>query len=320
MSNTRLLGIAAGSAAAASWGSGMVLSKKLLLEFEPHSLLLIQLATSVIVLWGVVICRTKCSGMRPASFRWAIGYAWLGSIEPALAYFLALAGLVGATASGATLIQAAESIMIVGVTAIMTRKLPSVHFLGLSFLALLGLSCALNVDGLDVGRSSSPTGIVLLIAGTLSAAVYVVLSGRVARRAPALTIVAAQHSVALALLILIAVFSRFLGGLADATHSLILVGDTVTRAKGVLFCAIGGLLQFALPFPLYMIALQRLPANLAGALLLLTPLMGLVEAHLFLGEQLTVRQWSGSIVALAAVAGLGLINSHQEASGATSLV
>ena len=84
----------------------------------------------------------------------------------------------------------------------------------------------------------------------------------------------------------------------------------VSLGTALLLCAASGLLQFALPFSLYMFALRRLPANVAGALLLLTPLAGLLEAHAFLGEQLTAGQWLASAVALAAVAALSVIGSR----------
>jgi drug/metabolite transporter (DMT)-like permease len=296
MSKSQMIGIAAGTAAAISWGSATVFSKDLLQQFDPVSLLLIQLGTSVVFLWSVVICRTKWARSESSSIRGVAPYAWLGALEPALAYLLCLSGLVSATASGATLIQAAESMMIVGVTATITWKLPSGPFIGLSLVALAALYFALGIAGDDSSGTSSPLGIGLLSAGTLSAAIYVVLSGRVAHRAPAITIIAWQQSVALALTVLAAMVLRPHIGLL--------------HARTLMLCAASGLMQFAVPFSLYMIALQRLPANAAGALLLVTPLAGLIEAHVFLGEQLTLRQWSGSITALAAVAGLGVIGSQ----------
>jgi drug/metabolite transporter (DMT)-like permease len=296
MSKSQMIGIAAGTAAAICWGSATVFSKDLLQQFEPVSLLLIQLGTSVVFLWSLVICRTKWVRSESSSLRGVAPYAWLGALEPALAYLLCLSGLVGATASGATLIQAAESIMIVGVTATLTWKLPSGQFLGLSLVALAALYFALGIEGDDSAAASSPLGIALLSAGTLSAAIYVVLSGRVAHRAPAITIIAWQQSVALAVTVLAAMVLRPHVGLL--------------HARILMLCAASGLMQFAVPFSLYMIALQRLPANVAGALLLVTPLAGLIEAHVFLGEQLTSRQWTGSIAALAAVAALGVIGSQ----------
>jgi drug/metabolite transporter (DMT)-like permease len=298
MSKSQLIGIAAGTAAAISWGSATVFSKDLLQQFEPVSLLLIQLGTSVVFLWFLVLCRTKWARCESPSMSGVVPYAWLGALEPALAYLLCLSGLVSATASGATLIQAAESMMIVGVTATLTWKLPSGQFMGLSLVALAALYFALGIAGDESVGASSPLGIGLLSAGTLSAAVYVVLSGRVAHRAPAITIIAWQQSVALALTVLAALVLRPAIGLPDAGR--------------LMLCAASGLMQFAVPFSLYMIALQRLPANVAGALLLVTPVAGLIEAHVFLGEQLSLRQWTGSIVALAAVAGLGVIGSQNK--------
>jgi drug/metabolite transporter (DMT)-like permease len=318
MSKAQMIGIAAGAAAAISWGSATVFSKDLLQQFEPVSLLLIQLGTSVVFLWALVICRTKWAQSEAPSLRKVAPYAWLGALEPALAYLLCLSGLVSATASGATLIQAAESIMIVGVTATITRKLPSGEFIGLSLVALAALYFALGIESDDSPGDNSPLGIVLLSAGTLSAAIYVVLSGRVAHRAPAITIIAWQQSVALALTVSATVVLRPHTGVPHAAADATLIREIHVNAKILILCALSGLMQFAVPFSLYMVALQRLPANVAGAMLLVTPLAGLLEAHAFLGEQLTMRQWMGSLVALAAVAGLGVIGSQTKAVAAPS--
>jgi drug/metabolite transporter (DMT)-like permease len=312
MRNPHLIGIAAGAGAAVSWGSATVLSKDLLQDFDPVSLLLIQLAASVALLWCVIIVRGWRAGAAAPSLRGVASYAWLGALEPALAYFLFLWGLVATTASGATLIQASESIMIVGVTTIITRKFPSNRFLGLFLVALAALYCALNVEGDGAAKTSSPLGIALLSAGTFSAAIYVVLSGRVAHSAPALNIIAWQQSVALALIVLVVAVLKISGVGSHVVLAAVLAREAVANARTVLLCAACGLLQFAVPFSLYMIALQRLTANAAGSLLLLTPLVGLAEAHAFLGELLTARQWAGSAVALVAVAGLGFIGSHTE--------
>lgn len=302
MTRAHLIGIAAGAGAASCWGSATVFSKDLLQSFDPVSLLVIQLATSVAFLWALVLVNGRGLRHTAASARGITAYAWLGALEPALAYFLCLWGLAAATASGATLVQASESIMIVGVTTLLTRRLPSGKFLGISGVAVTALYFALGIEGNHTTGGSSPVGVALIAAGTFSAAIYVVLSGRVAQRAPALTITAWQQSVALALVLLVAAGLRLVGtGTPGAVHA---------SARLLVLCAASGLLQFAVPFSLYMVALQRLSANVAGAMLLLTPLVGLVEAHVFLGEQLTSRQWAASLVVLAAVAGLAVVGFH----------
>lgn len=312
MSQSRWIAVASGAAAAISWGSSTVLSKDLLQVIHPLPLLLIQLATSVAFLWGAVLCKSHWRRAARPRLAGVTNYAWLGSLEPALAYLLCLSGLAAATASGATLIQAAESIMIVGVTAVIARRAPSGLFSGLSVMALVALYFALGIDG-DAPVGSSAAGIALLVAGTFSAAVYVVLSGKVAHRAPALTITAWQQSVALCLVVAVSLIFGPLGGTPHIAATAAQTHELSLGVRELALCAASGLLQFAVPFSLYMFALQRLPANVAGALLLLTPLAGLLEAHEFLGEELTGRQWLAGGVALAAVAGLSVVGAgHKE--------
>lgn len=301
--NTRyFVGVIAAASAAMCWGSATVFSKMLLHDVNPSALLLLQLTASVFVLWSCVGWTAR-GGVPASGDRWS--YAWLGALEPALAYFLGLSGLVRTKASGATLIQATESIMIIAVTAVVTRKFPSRAFLGLSVLSLVAVGLALNVGTWVGGERNSVMGVVLVGAGTLSAAFYVVLSGRVANRASALTVTAYQQSVALGLILI----GFFFGTLRSA--QLPALFGCIDRTTWLL-CVASGLLQFALPFSLYMAALQRIPANVAGAALLLTPLVGLIESHTFLAEQLTTRQWVATVAAVAATGGIGIIGTKPE--------
>lgn len=68
--------------------------------------------------------------------------------------------------------------------------------------------------------------------------------------------------------------------------------------------AAGGLVYYALAFWLYLIGLKRVPASLAALFLNLIPIFGVSAAYLFLGEGLTIAQWSGALLILVAVAAL----------------
>lgn len=66
------------------------------------------------------------------------------------------------------------------------------------------------------------------------------------------------------------------------------------------------LLSSAIPYSLEMIAMTRLPARIFGTLMSLKPAVAALSGMLFLGEQLTLPQWSGLLAIIAASAGTTL--------------
>ena len=234
------------------------MSKSALSQFAPLTLLVVQLAVSVLCLWIVIWWRR----LPQASSVELLRVAWLGLLEPGLAYMLGLFGLAQVGAAQATLIQSAEGIMIVLVSAVVFRQRPSIRFLILSLLVALA---------------------------TLVAAVYVVLSGAIAGTADAIVIVAWQQSVALVFALFMLAARRIVDPAMSAPP---------TGLWPWLIAGGSGAVQYALAFTLYMMALRRIPANTAGAFLTLTPVFGLVGATLFLHETLSATQAMGAAATL----------------------
>ncbi|MFC5356541.1 DMT family transporter [Azospirillum himalayense] len=288
----RRRGVIAATLAALCWGAATVLSKTALEDLPPVSLLVLQLAASVALLWTVVgIRRTPSNGRRDI-----LGYAWLGLLEPGLAYLLGLIGLAGVQAGGAVLIQSSEAIMIVCASAILLRVRPGGRFVGLSLVAFSGLTLALGLFRPEDAAGNDPIGVTLIFAATATAAVYVVLSSRVAAQADPIMIVAWQQTVALVFALL----------LLPADWLLAPQGPAFPRSAGLwLVVVASGILQYALAFSLYMLALRAISANVAGSFLNLTPVFGLAIAFLFLGETLSPVQLTGTAVTLAAVIMIG---------------
>ena len=69
----------------------------------------------------------------------------------------------------------------------------------------------------------------------------------------------------------------------------------------IAFASLAGIVQYALAFWFYLLALQRMPANRAGFFLLLIPVFGVAGGVLFLGEEFQVVQGIGAITILGAV-------------------
>ncbi len=281
--------------AALCWGSSTVMSKVTLQAFPPLTLLVLQLMASVIFLWLLVWVR------KPARVTWTevLRFSWLGLLEPGLAYVLALTGLTDTGAGAATLIISSESIMIVIASAILFRKRPSRHFLILSIFALGGLLTALGVLNEGTAASMMTLGTLLLFCGTAVAALYVVLSARIATQADSWFIVACQQTTALLLAMMLLPFGW-------KQHGAMVLPSGV----GIwLLAAASGVIQYALAFSLYMRALRSISANVAGTFLTLVPLFGLGGAILFLHETLSLLQAIGVSTALIS---LILINRHGE--------
>ncbi len=274
--------------AAFSWGTATVLSKAALAEVSPLVLLFLQLAASVTVLWFVVWLRNIPPGDRTGARR----HAWLGLLEPGIAHLFGLIGLKYMNASGATLIQSSESIMIVILSAIIMRVWPSWRLLGLSTLAMLGVVIALDLVNPNSLSGNSFFGLGLMFAAIATAAVYVLLTSRIASRCDPILAVAWQQSLALVFAALVLV------GVGLGTKHAI---DFSFPLPVWLVVCVSGVVQYAVAFSLYMFALRSVSANVAGTFLNLTPIFGIIGAILFLGEGFSFAQGVGSAVTIGSV-------------------
>ena len=284
-------GVASAILASFCWGSATVMSKYALDEVSPVVLLFLQLSASTIFLWLIILLmRIKVPRLIMLA-----PIAVLGLLEPGLAYLLGLIGLTDVGAGAATLIQASEAIMIVILSALLFRQIPNAMFISLSVIAFAGIVIALGLW--NTGNDHNGIfGVTLVFLATASAAFYVVLSGRMAANHHPIVAVSAQQSVALiAVLVILPV--EVLG--EDVRVSIPLSPETW-------FVVItSGIIQYGIAFSLYMYALSRIPANLAGSFLNLIPVFGLSIAFLALGETLSLIQLVGAFTTILA---LTLIN------------
>lgn len=281
-------GIVAAVLAALCWGTATVMSKSALADVSPVSLLVLQLAGSVAVLWLVVWRQRTVSGR----WREIMRYAWLGLLEPGLAYLLGLIGLTDMKAGAATLIQSSEAIMIVVASVVILRVAPTGRFLVLSIAALAGLVVALGLLDFSEATGNGVFGVTLMFFATAVAAIYVVLSSRIALKTSPIVIIAWQQTVALVFALVLLPVEWLLSpdgiGLPQSLRIWLLV-------------LVSGIVQYALGFSLYMRALGSISANIAGSFLNLTPVFGLGIAFVFLDEMMTPLQLAGTAVTITAV-------------------
>lgn len=284
-------GVAAAILASFCWGSATVMSKYALDEVSPVILLFLQLSASTIFLWLIILLMR----IKVPQLIMLAPIAVLGLLEPGLAYLLGLIGLTDVGAGAATLIQASEAIMIVILSALLFRQIPNAMFTSLSVIAFAGIIIALGLWDTE-NEQNGIFGVTLVFVATASAAFYVVLSGRMAANHHPIVAVSAQQSVALIAVIVILPF-EVLG--EDVSASIPLSPQTwfVVIASGIV--------QYGIAFSLYMYALSKIPANLAGSFLNLIPVFGLSVAFLALGETLSLIQLVGAGITIFA---LTLIN------------
>ncbi|WP_077960656.1 DMT family transporter [Ensifer adhaerens] len=272
---------------AACWGFATVMSKGALSAFPPPVLVCLQLGASVAFLWSAVGITGQ--GIR---FDRATRLAGLsGVLEPGLAYVFGTFGLLLTTAGNASLIATTEPLLIAVLAWLLFREKVRPATVAAILAAMAGVAMVTGAHG--AGSGQSPLGDVLVILGTLFAALYVVASSRLVAKIEPLALAALQQTVGLVFAV------AFL--LAWSPEAI--AADLGKADAGMLALAlVSGIVQYALAFWLYLVGLKRLAASTAALFLTLTPVFGIGGAALFLGEEVTPWQAAGTLIILASVA------------------
>ena len=274
-------------ASAACWGIGTVMSKSALSVIPPFTLLAVQLIASVIALWLATLIRRE----QPL-FRWpVIRLGWTGMLEPGLAYILGLIGLSVTSASSASFIMALEPFAIIILAWLLLKERLLMRSLFLMLLALIGV-LLISATAEGEGVVHSLWGDLLVLAGTVSAALYVVFSSRSVTRLAPMPLAALQQSAGLLFALLVLPF-----GLLNGEGQLL----QAVPVSAWLWAMLNGVVQYTLAFSLYLYALQRIPATTAAPFLTLIPIFGVLGSVLFLGESFTPLQLIGGSLILAAL-------------------
>ena len=273
--------------AAACWGVATVITKHVLTNVPPLTLLVLQLTVSVVFLWAIVLVQRLRLPQRSDIVR----LGGLGILNPGLAYTFGLLGLSYTTASMGTLLWAAEPILILGLAWLILRERLTPTLVAFSLLAIVGV---VLVAGIDVGveQTSLLLGNGLILTGVACCALYTVLTRRMVTNLDPLLIVVLQQTLAL-------VWALAIWPLEWAREGEL--GLTTISPASWGWAALSGVLYYALAFWCYIIGLKQMPASTVGMFLNLIPIFGIGAAYLFLGERLTLVQWIGGALILAAV-------------------
>lgn len=296
MTDIHIKGMMSALLAALCWGMALVMSKGVLESFPPILLLLIQLASSSVFIWGVVIFKKIdipdiCELKRVSA---------LGLLEPFLTYILVLIGLTYTSATDAVLLHSLECIFIVILAAFLYKEKVSRSFIFLSLVILFGLYFSVGGDLKNL-MGNNILGSCLIVVGMFTASVYVVLTSRSIATADAIIIVAYQQMVAL-----VATAIVFAGEYTFTDYRL------STPSIGIVALAIvSGIFQYALAFTFYLVALKHISTGLAGMFLNFVPIFGILGAHLFLGEKMENIQIVGSVITIGALLTMGMLSNKK---------
>lgn len=279
------------TAAAACWGLGAVASKRAVAEMAPTALLVIQLASSVVVLTLVRSTQRRPSGPRPA-----LRLRALGILNPGAAYLLSLAGLTTITVGLSVLLWALEPVFIVGLAWLVFDHRLTARAASLMALAVGG---AAVVGAAGVG-SADVIGVSLTVAAVACCAVYTVAASAWFGSESDLDIVVSQQRWALAF----AVVAWAL--LTGPAH-----GGGVAGAGGVAWVSAlaSGTVYYGLAFWAFLAGLRRTTPATAAVYLNLIPLFGIGGGWFLLGERFTLLQMLASLVVVIAVVGIGVTPS-----------
>ncbi|MDR6233330.1 DMT family transporter [Pseudomonas oryzihabitans] len=286
---TRTLAALALVGSAACWGLATVASRSLLERLPSTTLLLIQLPASMLLLTILASRESR----RQAAWPRLLRAAWPGVLEPGLAYAIGLAGLSLTSAGHAAVIGSAEPMFIVLLGWLLLGQRPDSRLIACLLATMLGL-LLISTQGAETGGSTtSLTGDLLIVLATLLAAGYVLASAKLAGHHPPASLALVQQGAGL-LFVLVLQAVLVSAGLASPPWAEL---DAALVAQA----ALSGVLQYALPFWLYLIGLRWLNAASAGLYLALIPVFGLMAAFVWLGERPTPGMLLGAALILTVV-------------------
>ncbi|KDB08489.1 protein of unknown function DUF6 transmembrane [Burkholderia sp. lig30] len=269
-------GIALTVLATLCWGGGMVLSKHSLRTADAATLFAIQLLAA----WGCVLLLVVLG--RKLSTR-ELKHGWLGVLEPGVAFYLVLIGLGRTSAINATILQAMEGLMIIGLAFLIFRDRVSSRVLIWGALATLGAVLVTTKESIFSGISiNSGDGLVLL--GTLFAAAYVTLSSR---------IIVGDSSPEALLFWQLSFCMLLVWGYLVVTGGL-----SFERAQFNVYSLSSGALSYGLSFYFYLLGMRYIPTSLSAILLCLTPIFGVSMSVLFLFETINIQNFIGFLMIL----------------------
>lgn len=273
------------------WGIATVISKALLTTISPFLLLFVQLLASAVALWAANLWLKRSL---PHGWVLVVAIA-LGVLNPGISYTFSLMGLERISASVSSLLWAMEPFLILSLAWLILKEPVTINVVGVIAVGFLGV---VLVSGLLSGKSAGQTefvGVTYLFIAVLLCAAFTVFSRKLGDEVDPLSLVAVQQTAGLAwAAILFAVTSR-----QEMTSAMAAV-----PVREMIYAVISGLLYYAAAYWLYLSALNRVSAALAGGSFNIIPLVTISVAFVFLGERLSGMQIVGALLILVSAMAL----------------
>lgn len=273
------------TASAACWGIATVMSKGALAYAPPLTLLTAQLIASLAFLAVMIAIAGKPVRLDRGARRAALS----GVLEPGLAYALGIAGLAMTSAANASMIGSTEPLIVVVLAFVLFRVRTGRRQLAAVAVAMAGIALASVADG---PMNASALGDGLVVLATVFAALYVVVTSRLVTKIAPLPLAFFQQSVGL-------IAAALLLGVAYAAGFERI--EAMPSVRGWWLIVSSGIVQYALAFWFYLLALRTMPVGTAALFLALIPVFGIGAAAVFLGEEITTLQAIGCTLIIGAI-------------------
>lgn len=134
-------------------------------------------------------------------------------------------------------------------------------------------------------------GDILVLTGTIFAVFYVLCSKKQIETADPLQLTASQQLVGL----IVTVFCFSVLSTINPNYEVSAAG---IPSQFWSLAIVSGIMQYALAFLIYLIALQNIPVSHAAFYLALIPVFGVTSAAVMIGEQLNLAQWIGGLLVI----------------------
>lgn len=284
------------------WGVATVLNKALLGSISPVLLLFLQLLASAVFLLTACFLLNKSM---PKGKTLLVAIA-LGIMNPGVSYTFGLMGLERISASVTSLLWATEPFLILVLAWLILREPITqkvVAVISTGFFGVVLVSGLLS--GHPIGQSET-IGVLFLFIAVLLCAIYTVYSRKIGASVDALALVAVQQTAGLVWAAVL-----FTG---TSTSSLLAATAELTLAE-LTYAAMVGLVYYALAYWLYLSALNRVSAALAGGSFNIIPIVTVAIAYVFLGERLSALQLFGALLIVIAATALFWLTREHKVSG-----
>jgi drug/metabolite transporter (DMT)-like permease len=281
--HSRQLGWTALILAMASWGSVVVTIKIAARGLPVQTITLIEVGSAIALLGAVVLYRqTRLA--RPSRM-----VVLAGLLEPGVSYPLINAGLARTSGTHGAVIVGTESMIIVLLSAAVARRLPTRRIL----LAVLVTTLGAALVGGGEGGSASIRGDLLVAAGVVCAACYVLIAQRAAVGTDTVTFTFWQFVIGAAVIAPVT---------AAASATGLSGGLWGHPTAGQLAAALAAaVLGSAVAFSLYNWALTQVSTVAAGVSLTLIPVFGVAFSAALLSEPVTLATLAAAVAVIVGV-------------------